>query len=196
MVFYTKKWWLLGCHARAERKHSTNGSHDGSMVFISKDFFMNGRGEYNGLMHKYNPYVRFRPSHLIFWKKEFSDERLKINKYVYNEIYKVCLEHGYITVEKGDDGNNYPTVSNAKAYGIRGFPLGYFQGLGKNYDKVWFAIGAILVALIGSSMVANVFSKKVTLPPTPIVNNITIPDIPDVNPIINVYPTNNVRPTK
>ena len=42
MVNYTKKWWLLGCHYRAELLYSTNGTNDGNPVRISRALFIIG----------------------------------------------------------------------------------------------------------------------------------------------------------
>ena len=189
MINYTKKWWLLGCHYRAERVCSTKGSNDGNRVLVSKNLFIEGDTIGNkGLIHKYNSYVRFRFSYLIFWKKEYNEVQLKLKRFTYNNVYDICKKEGYITTDQGKQGDNlidFPTVINPKAYNIRGFPLGYFQGLAKNYDKMWLAVGAIIVALIGSSLLTNRFNKADEPIQMPIVNNITTPD---VNPIINIYP--------
>jgi|GEM_PF-3119785 len=184
MINYTKKWWLLGCHRRAERLYSTNGSNDGHRVLISQQLFIDGHAEHKGLIHKYNPLVRFRFSHLIFWRKEYNEYQLKVKRNTYNHIYEVCIKEGYITK---DEGTGFPTVANGKAYNIHGFPLGYFTGLFSTYDKVWLAIGALIIALIGSSLIANVFTKKETsaVPTVQVYPTITSPN---VNPVINVYP--------
>ena len=163
MINYTKKWWLLGCHRRAERLYSTNGSNDGTRVLVSPGLFIDGNGaEHKGLKHKYNRLVRFRLSHLIFWKKEYGEERLKMKRHEYYELYNICVGEKYITAEKISPDNNisYPTVSNPKAYNISGFPMGYFQGLFKTYNKFWFAIGALIIAIIGSSFFGGIFNKN------------------------------------
>lgn len=195
MINYTKKWWLLGCHGRAERLYSTRGSNDGNRVLISQSLFIDGYGEDKGLIHKSNAFARVRFSKLIFWKEEYSAEQLKVKRHTYNHIYEVCVREGYITKEKvkrieyGKEIEvQYPTVSNPKAYNIRGFPFGFFNGLAKTYDKVTLAIVSITIAIIGSSYIANKLAKKDNTPPTPIINNFSTPDI---NPTINVYPTTN-----
>ena len=190
MINYTKKWWLLGCHRRAERFYSV--TRNTRRTLIDQVAFIEGYTEgnkiYKGLMHKYNPFVRFRLSHIIWWKKEYGEEELRIKRNTYHDIYEVCMREGYIVREKHKQDEKeveFPTTSNPKAYNIRGFPLGYFQGLGKTHDKVWFAIGAIIVALIGSSL----FNKYVKSEPSqPIINVAPTISTPDVNPIINVYP--------
>lgn len=188
MINYTKKWWLLGCHRRAERFFSTNGSNDGGRVLLSPDLFIDGNGvEHKGLKHKYNSFVRFRLSHLIFWKKEYSEEQLKMKRHEYYELYNICAGEKYITAEKVEKVNDvsYPTVSNPKAYNIGGFPIGYFQGLFKTYNKFWFAIGALIIAIIGSSLFIGDDKPTINVYPP----NIDMPEIkPEFRPVINVYP--------
>ena len=192
MINYTKKWWLLGCHARAEEIYSTRGSNDGSRVVISQHLFINGDDKENkGLIHKYSPFVRLRFAKLLFWKEEYNEEQLKKKRFTYNRIYDVCVIEGYIRKEKvkkvisGEEHEfEIPTTANPKAYNIQGFP-GYFNGLAKTYDKVAIAVISVLVAIIGSQFIANRLAKKDEPKPTPIINNITTPD---VNPVINVYP--------
>lgn len=198
MINYTKKWWLLGCHRRAEKIYSTRGSNDGNLVLISQTLFIDGKDRDKGLIHKYNQFVRFRFSHLIFWKKEYNEEQLKIKRNTYNYIYRICELEGYITKDKGGQGEvimDFPTVSNAKAYNISGFPLGYFQGLFATYDKVWLAVGAFIIAVIGSSFFAGMFIKKDQTSVAPVIN-ISIPESkpPNFNPIINVYPNTQPKP--
>lgn len=158
MINYTKKWWLLGCHRRAERHISTTGSNDGGRVLISQDYFINGLGEHKGLINKFSPYVRFRLSWFLFWEKEYSDAKLKIKRHAYNDLYEVCVREGYISKEKVEV-TEFPTVANDKAYNISGFPFGYLQGLFQTYDKVWWAVITIVVALIGSAYFASKFTK-------------------------------------
>src|SRR3989344_52528 len=111
MINYTKKWWLLGCHRRAERLYSTNGSNDGTRVLVSPGLFIDGNGaEHKGLKHKYNRLVRFRLSHLIFWKKEYGEERLKMKRHEYYELYNICVGEKYITAEKISPDNNISAV--------------------------------------------------------------------------------------
>jgi hypothetical protein len=165
MINYTKKWWLLGCHRRAERLYSINGSNDGKRVLISPGLFIDGNGaEHKGLKHKYSPLVRFRFSHLIFWKREYNEEQLKIKRHAYYELYNICAGEKYITPEKTNpnDEISYPTVSNPKAYNISGFPIGYFQGLFRTYNNFWLAVGALIVALIGSSLFTGVFDIEMS----------------------------------
>ena len=104
MTLYTKKWWLLGCHRRAERIHSTRGSNTGVPVLISQDFFIKGNPQnpewLKGLANKYNPYVRFRLSYLLCWKCEYDKEKLKIKTNEYWDIYEVCVQEGYISKHK------------------------------------------------------------------------------------------------
>lgn len=171
MVNYTKKWWLLGCLRRAEKIHSTRGSNTGRPVLISQDFFIEGDAEWPGLAHKYSPYPRFRLERIFaFWKKEYGHFKLKEKINEYNDIYRVCLEEGYIKKEKitrkdpsgSDVMLEFPTVSNQKAYRIRGFPLGYLQGLLSGYPKVASAAVTIAVALIGfaGSFLAGYFTAQ------------------------------------
>ncbi len=185
MINYTKIWWLLGCHQRAEKLHSLDMS--GNRVLVSQSLFIKGKPDdpnwTKGLIHKYNRYVRFRLSYLKFWEKEYSEERLSINRQLYNAIYEVCVQEEYITKVPE---NNWPTTINPKAYNIRGFPLGYFNGLAKTYDKVTLAIGAFIIALIGSSFVASWLAKKDNQPQTP--STINYFTIPDNKPIIEFYP--------
>jgi len=211
MINYTKKWWLLGCHRRAERIHSTRGSADGKPVLLSQEFFITGNidkepvDKWYGLANKYPGkvsgekkyrYVRFRLSWLKFWEKEYDEEKLKVMKNNYWNIYETCVKEGYITKTQGVkivDGKNiimeFPTTCNPKSYNIRGFPLGYFQGLFLTYDKVWIAIGALIIAIIGSTFFANMFIKKdVPQNPNPAIQIYPTITSPDVNPIINVYP--------
>ncbi len=189
-VNYTKKWWLLGCHRRAERLYSTRGSNDGTRVLISQNLFINGHKEHAGLIHKYNPFVRFRFSYLIFWRNEYSEEQLKVKRQAYHTIYEVCVQEGYITKEKVQQPNGevleFPTVANPKAYNIAGFP-GYLQGLFTTYDKVSLAIGAFIVALMGSSVLASILTKDDGL--APVINIAT----PEVRPEVNVYPVINLK---
>lgn len=151
MINYTKKWWLLGCLRRAEKIHSTRGSNTGDRVLISQAFFIKGDTEWPGLAHKYNPYVRFRLSRLIFWKKEYDEFKIKEKINEYNDIYEVCFQEGYIGK---DQHTNFPSVSTSSAYRIRGFPLGYFQGLFSEYEKVTTTlitiIGLIISFLVGT----------------------------------------------
>lgn len=149
MINYTKKWWLLGCFRRAMRKHSIGGSNEGKRVLLSQDFFIKGDNGWRGLANKYNKYVIFRPSWLLFWKKEFSEKRLRTNRYNYDELYEVCVREGFIGKETGSDGREWPTVATSFANRIRGFPLGYFNGLFEEYPRVITAIGSFILALIG-----------------------------------------------
>lgn len=156
MINYTKKWWLLGCYRRAERIHSTRGSNTGSPVLLSQKFFIEGNSEdWKGLANKFNPYVRFRFSHFIQWKPEYSEEQLRVKRNNYHDIYEVCVSEGYITKH---EGTGWPTVSNKQAYTIRGFPLGYFQGLLSQYDKVTTTL-ITLMGLLISFIVGALFGK-------------------------------------
>lgn len=148
MINYTKKWWLLGCFRRAMRIHSTTGSNTGRRVLLSQLLFIEGDQNWPGLANKFNKYIRFRPSWLWFWKKEFNETKLKRNRYNYHELYEVCVKEGYIGREKGVDGNDWPTIATPKAHRISGL-LGYFNGLIEEYPRVWLAVGALILALIG-----------------------------------------------
>jgi len=143
MINYTNKWWLLRCLRRAEKIHSTRGSADGNRVLLSQRFFIQGNTQpdhWNGLANKYNKYVWFRLSWLLWWKKEYGEKKLKEKVNNYNDIYEVCIDQGFINSDKI---MGYPTVSTSKAYNIRSFPFGYFQGFLEEYNQVWLAVGAI-----------------------------------------------------
>ena len=190
MINYTKKWWLLGCHRRAEKFYSV--TRNSSRSLIAENFFIEGGKEgdknYKGLIHKYNPFIRFRLSHLIFWEKEYSEEQLRVKKHIYYNLYEICVKEGYITKEKHKkDGKEveYPTVANDKAYNISGFFPGYFSGLFLTYNKVWIAIGALIVALIGSRFFIDNQPQIIINPSTN--TSVTPPEI-NVSPVINVYP--------
>ncbi len=153
MINYTRKWWLLGCLRRAIREHSTTGSNTGRRVLLSQIFFIESdelhKNEWPGLASKHNKYIRFRPSWILFWKKEYSEKKLKRNIYNYHELYEVCVREGYIGRETASDAREWPTIATAEANNIQGFPFGYFQGLFKEYDRVWIALGTIIGALLG-----------------------------------------------
>ena len=180
MINYTKKWWLLGCHRRAEKLYSTMGSNDGRPFLISQEQFIKGDEKVLGLVNKRCPFVRFRPSKIKFWEKEFCEEKLRRKTNDYWDIYEACVDEKFIKPHKE---TGYPTVSSSKAYNIRG-PFGWVQGFAKSHDKLWIAFVALMVSIIGSSLITGLVIEKNTPPPAPTINNITTPD---VNPTINVY---------
>lgn len=156
MINYTKKWWLLGCHRRAEKRYSIRGSNDGRPVLISQTQFIKGDSEVLGLAHKQCVFTRFRFSRIFkFWEKEYSQEKLKRKINDYWDIYEACRKEDYIS---NHEKTGYPTVSNDKAYRIRGFFPGYFEGLFTEYPKVTTTIITIVGLLI--SFYLGVFVGK------------------------------------
>lgn len=150
MINYTRKWWFLRCLRKAEKIHSTRGSADGNRILLSQRFFIQGNiphstDPWNGLANKFNRYVWFRPSWILWWKKEYPKKKLAKKVNDYNDIYEVCFQEGYI---RKDENTGYPTVSTPIAYKIRSFPLGYLQGLLNEYGQVWVVVGAICGMII------------------------------------------------
>lgn len=149
MINYTKKWWLLGCHRRAEKKISTTGSNNGRPVLLAQKLFIEGNieggGEWKGLISKDCTYAGFFSSFLFRWGNEYNEEKQKRKRNEYYYIYEICREEGYISTHKE---TRFPTVTNSKANRMKGFPLGYFQGLLSDYDKVWIAIGGLIGSFI------------------------------------------------
>ena len=74
----------------------------------------------------------------------------------------MCVKEGFIGKDKGGDGNDWPTITTSEANKIRGVPLGYFNGLLSEYHRVWIAIGALILALIGliGSFYAGIFVEN------------------------------------
>ena len=151
MSDYIRKWQLLRSLRKAERIHSTKGSATGRRVLVSQILFIEGENGWKGLANKFNPYISFRLSHLIWWEKEYSKDKRKSMKNDYHDIYEVCTRDEYIVK---DELTGFPSVSTPKAYRMRSFPLGFFQGLFEEHDivlnKVWIFIGLIISFFAGA----------------------------------------------
>ncbi len=128
---------------------------DGRKVVLSPSFFItgndpNGPDPWNGLANKFNKYARIRFSRLN--GKEYSEAELKKKMHEYNELFETLVQERFIKFVPGDDGTLRPSTNTLRANRIRGFPLGYLQGLLMRYDRTWLSAGAILAFLIGLSV--------------------------------------------
>src|SRR3989338_4538855 len=156
MINYTKKWWLLGCHRRAEKKISLAGSNNGRPVLLAQKLFIEGNikegGEWRGLIDNYCDYVGFFTYNLVRRWSRYNEEKENIRRNEYWYIYEICREEGYISTHKE---TGFPTVTNSKASKIKSFPFGYFEGFLGQYPKL--TTTAITIAGLIISFILGVF---------------------------------------
>lgn len=150
MILFIKKWWLLENLRKEIDRHTRKQTLEevslGSSVLLSPQFFISGRKDlpqYPGLAEKF-----------LWWRKKYSEEKLKRRIKEYNDIFKVCVKDDYIIMEKTQkEGKTMymPSTATPKAHKISGL-LGLLQGVLKEYFYAWsFIFIPLILAIYGSS---------------------------------------------
>jgi len=161
MTLFIKKWWLLENLRREIYRHSGYQSLEevsaGREVLLSPQFFIAGRKDlpqYPGLAEKF-----------LWWKWKYKPDKLKKRIKEYNDIFKVCIEEGYVKMIKTSEGF-MPSTATSKAFKISEIP-GLLEALLSEYKSVWtmiiFPIVSFILGVLWSpnlkSLLESVWSK-------------------------------------
>lgn len=147
MILFIKKWWLLKNLRQEINRHSGFQSLEdvssGREVLLSSQFFIAGKKDlpqYPGLAEKF-----------LWCRKKYKPDKLKRRIKEYNDIFKVCVEEGYIKMIKTEKGD-MPSTATSKAHKLNGY-IGLLQGILEEYLYAWTVILIpLFIGIYGSSI--------------------------------------------